>query len=135
VWYPLRNEGPVFIDVLALAFFGVDFPIYVEIVRLPSEIPLDYCQVASSPGRVVGVVRGAFGCGAWESVRGGEVHLDGVVPRGGLYALQLVFLHAALYERPLTPLIDCVRVRRATGDVEVNVKGRSWSAVKNLFRD
>ena len=51
-WYPLRNVGDITIEVESHRLVEGDFPIYVEILPLPSPQPVFWC-LNGYPGVVV----------------------------------------------------------------------------------
>jgi hypothetical protein len=129
-WFPLKNDGPIFIDVEANPSFGQHLPLYIEIVPLQEAMPNDFC-LNGYPGIVVGETWGTGNCGA-EWVSFGPVDLRPHVPPGGSYAVQFVFFRTVWIDALImSPGIDCVRVRPASPSP---VTLMTWGPAKALYR-
>jgi hypothetical protein len=122
-WAPLMCVGPVTIELnTRFVPHATRYPIYVQIARY---IDSATCE---PPGVLVGRVYGGDMCGGtWESV--GPIDLPQIIPVGDSYAVQLLFMAAAVGEYR-SPGLDCLRVTAHMS----SVMQASWSHAKVLFR-
>lgn len=129
-WFPLKNIGPIRIELQTRWFVGLNGPLYVQIFALPESLPPDFCRKGALPGFVIGSVRGAQVCGGdWETI--GPINIDHLVPRGASYALQLEGFR--IFEREdfhPTPGVDCIRLTSVPSPIEAI----SWARVKRMYR-
>jgi hypothetical protein len=125
-WYPLTNIGSIVIEVETKAGYYTRFPLYVEIVALPSPVPQDFC-LSGFPGIVVGETYGNAGCGGrWISI--GPINLSEILPIGSAYALQLVFF-STVEPKYWSPGVDCVRVTSLSTALPT-----TWTNAKAIYR-
>ena len=126
MWYPLKNIGPITIELETLVG---DLPLYIEIVPIPDSLAQSVCAL-SQPGFVVAIAHGVQACGGgWESF--GPLDLRSMVPLGGTYGLQLEGFVISDGDHNFIPAgADCIRVR-ATPSATT---GLSWGLVKSLFK-
>lgn len=132
-WYPLRNVGPIQIEIEAgaagRADSSQDYPLYVQIVPLDGVDPNRMCGNEPVPAPVVMTIVASLNrpdpCNFWES--SGFIDISSVVPVGGTYALRL---YSFQHRFGTSPGIDCVRVT-AQASATSRVK---WGAVKWLYQ-
>jgi hypothetical protein len=126
-WHPLRNLGPIEVEVETASSASTYFPLYVEIVPLAGVNPGDVCQ--NIPGYALMTIYPRYGnlCGFTDT--SGIVDISAVVPIGGTYAVRLyAFRHAEGH----SPGIDCVRV--TSHPVRSSVVREMWGRVKWLYQ-
>jgi hypothetical protein len=129
-WFPLRNVGPIEVEVEAASTLHTLFPLQVQIVPLDGVNQADICENAL--GYVVMTLyprrsRRPDPCNFWES--SGIVDISSVVPVGGTYALRI---YSFTHPLGVSPGVDCVRVTSHPIDTAV-VRG-TWGGVKCLYR-
>ena len=132
-WAPLRNAGPVTVEVQThRKNLLTSFPLYVEIVAF-IDSTLE-CETRSAVS-VVLVAQGTYQCGGiWESV--GPIDLtQHSIPLGALYRVQLEFfatlpdVHGVFRS---SVGVSCVRV--TTHPDPTAVRPGSWTVLKSLYR-
>src|SRR5262245_9033492 len=130
-WHPLRNVGPIEIEIETLSSLHQQFPLHVEIVPLDGIDPTTVCQ--NAPGRVLMTInprtsRRPDPCNYWES--SGIVDISHVVPIGHAYGVRVYsFYHPGLIT---SPGVDCIRI--TSHPVSSPLASSSWGGVKRLYR-
>ena len=126
LWYPLRNVGPITIELETLV--ASDLPLYVEIVPIPDSLGQSVCA-SSPPGFVVATAHGIQACGGgWESF--GPFDLRSIVPLGGTYGLQLEgFVIFDGDHSFVPPGVGC-----AVKSAPAPTAAISWSLVKSFYK-
>ncbi len=122
-WWPLRNVGPITVEVEAVNTATTRYPLYVEIVPVAT-LP---CP-SLSPGVVVMSTLGTTACPAWQT--SAPIDISAIVPMGELYTVQLVFFRS-ITGQFFSPASDCIRV---TAHPVSPVAGKAWGHVKTLYQ-
>jgi hypothetical protein len=129
-WFPLRNVGPIEVEIEAASSAFTHYPLYVQIVPLDGVDRERVCGTEPIPGYVIMTIfpRRTLPddpCDRWES--SGVIDISRIVPIGGLYALRL---YAFNHRFGTSPGIDCVRITPVTSTVAKT----TWGGVKWLYR-
>jgi hypothetical protein len=121
---PIRNDGPIEIEIEHGSVFRSQFPLLVEIVPMAGHETWEAC--ANLPGYLVMRVFPRDVCGAVE--RSPRLDISSIVALGSPYALRLYSIRNPI---GTSPGVDCVRV--ISYPVTADVQPQTWGSVKCLY--
>jgi hypothetical protein len=123
-FFPLRNDGPIEIEIDHGSSIYSQFPLLVEVVSLVGREGGEAC--ANAPGYLVMRVFPRDGCDKVERSR--RLDISSIVPLGSPYALRLYSIRNPI---GTSPGVDCVRV--FSFPVSAAIESKSWGVVKCLY--
>ena len=125
-WWPLKYVGPISVEVNALEFAGVRFPLYIELIDVKNHPPdVGYCD---GPANVIMQVNGSPTCDGWETVDPLDLSPWGLSV-GDTYVIRAHFFVDG-YAQFHSPYLGCIRVILSP----TAVVPATWSVVKGLYR-